>query len=174
MTTIVSVSRQGQVVIGGDGQATTGNIIMKNNVNKVRTIYHNKILVGFAGSTADAFTLFELFEHKLEKYQGKLIKSAIELSKDWRTDKILRKLDAQLIVADKENSLIVSGHGDIIKPENKNKLITIGSGGPYAQAAAKVLLEYTSLTAYEIVEKSLSIAADICIYTNNKFTFKML
>lgn len=172
MTTILSIRLKDKVVIGGDGQATLGNTIMKSNVKKVRSLYHKKIIAGFAGGTADAFTLFELFEKKLAMYQGKLLRSAIELAKDWRTDRILRKLEALLAVADKETSLIITGNGDVIQPEND--LIAIGSGGPYAQAAAIALLENSSLPANQIVKKSLYIAANICIYTNNNFTIKEL
>ncbi|WP_343190298.1 ATP-dependent protease subunit HslV [Buchnera aphidicola (Mollitrichosiphum nigrofasciatum)] len=170
MTTILSVRIKKKVVIGGDGQATLGNTIMKSNVQKVRTLYNNKIIAGFAGGTADAFALFELFEKKLDIYQGKLKRSAIELAKDWRTDRILRKLEALLAVADKNTSLIITGNGDVIQPEND--LMAIGSGGVYAQAAAKALIENTQLSANNIVKKALSITADICIYTNNIFTIK--
>ncbi|QJC31567.1 ATP-dependent protease subunit HslV [Enterobacteriaceae endosymbiont of Donacia tomentosa] len=172
MTTIVSVRKNGDVVIGGDGQATLGNIIMKGNVKKIRKLYNNKVIAGFAGGTADAFTLFELFEQKLETYQGNLIKSAVELAKDWRTDRILRKLEALLVIADKMTSLIITGSGDVIQPENN--IVTIGSGGPYAQASARALFENTNLSAYEIVKKSLNIAGDICIYTNHNFTIEKL
>ncbi|AAO27225.1 ATP-dependent protease HslV [Buchnera aphidicola str. Bp (Baizongia pistaciae)] len=172
MTTILSVRLNKQVVIGGDGQATLGNTIIKSNVKKVRTLYNNKVIAGFAGGTADAFTLFELFEKKLLMYQGQLQRSAIELAKDWRTDKILRKLEALLAVADKETSLIVTGNGDVIQPENN--LMAIGSGGSYAQAAAIAMIENTSLTAKQIVEKALKITSGICIYTNNIFTIKEL
>jgi len=172
MTTILSVRLNKKVVIGGDGQATLGHTIMKSNVKKVRSLYHNQVLAGFAGSTADAFTLFELFERKLEIYQGQLLRAAIELAKDWRTDKILRKLEALLAVANKCTSLIITGNGDVIQPEND--LIAIGSGGSYAQASARALLENTKLEAVSIVEKSLKIAANICIYTNHSFTIKEL
>ncbi|WP_343152718.1 ATP-dependent protease subunit HslV [Buchnera aphidicola] len=172
MTTILSIRVKNQVVIGGDGQATLGNTIMKSNVKKVRSLYKEKIIAGFAGSTADAFTLFELFEKKLSMYQGQLQRAAIELAKDWRTDRILRKLEALLAVANEECSLIISGNGDVIQPEDD--LIAIGSGGPYAQAAAKALIENTDLDAKEIVKKSLNIAANICIYTNHTFTIKTL
>ena len=166
MTTIVSVRREGQVVIGGDGQVTLGErIIMKGNARKVRRLYNNKVIAGFAGGTADAFTLFELFERKLEMHQGHLTKAAVELAKDWRTDRMLRKLEALLAVADESASLIITGTGDVIQPEDD--LIAIGSGGPYAQAAARALLDNTSLSAHDIVQKSLSIAGDICVYTNN-------
>lgn len=170
MTTIISVRTQGKVVIGGDGQATLGHSIMKNNVKKVRTIYNDQIIAGFAGGTADAFALFELFEKKLEIYQGQLKRAAIELAKDWRTDKLLRKLEALLAVVDKKNSLIISGTGDVIQPEND--IIAIGSGGSFAQAAAYALINNTKMNAYDIVEKSLKIAANICIYTNHFFTIK--
>lgn len=172
MTTIVSVRRSDQVVIGGDGQATVGHTIMKSNVKKVRKLYKEKIIAGFAGSTTDAFTLFELFEQKLETYQGNLTKSAVKLAKDWRTNRILRKLEAILAVADKKTSLIITGNGDVIQPENN--LIAIGSGGPYAQAAALSLLENTKMSAIDIAKKSLKIASDICIYTNHIFNFETL
>ncbi|XBC43306.1 MAG: ATP-dependent protease subunit HslV [Buchnera aphidicola (Meitanaphis flavogallis)] len=172
MTTIISVRLKKKVVIGGDGQATLGNTIMKSNVKKVRTLYHDKVIAGFAGGTADAFTLFELFEKKLLMYQGHLQRAAIELAKDWRTDKILRKLEALLAVANKEKSFIITGNGDIIQPEND--LMAIGSGGPYAQAAAQAMLENTSLTAKQIVKAALKITSKICIYTNDVFTIKEL
>ncbi|MCX8600510.1 MULTISPECIES: ATP-dependent protease subunit HslV [unclassified Gilliamella] len=173
MTTIVSVRRNGQVVIGGDGQVTLGErIIMKGNARKVRRLYNNKVIAGFAGGTADAFTLFELFERKLEMHQGHLTKAAVELAKDWRTDRMLRKLEALLAVADETASLIITGTGDVIQPEDD--LIAIGSGGPYAQAAARALLDNTSLSAHDIVQKSLSIAGDICVYTNNFQTIEEL
>ena len=171
-TTILSVRRQGQVVIGGDGQVTMGNIIMKANAKKVRRLYQNQVLAGFAGGTADAFTLFELFERKLEVHHGNLVRAAVELAKDWRNDKILRRLEALLAVANTQSSLIISGNGDVIEPENS--LIAIGSGGPYAQAAARALLESTELDAKSIVEKSLTVAADICIYSNRNFTIEVL
>ncbi|QCI26966.1 ATP-dependent protease subunit HslV [Buchnera aphidicola (Thelaxes californica)] len=170
MTTILSVRLNNTVVIGGDGQATLGNTVIKSNVKKVRSIYNNKVIAGFAGGTADAFTLFELFERKLELHQGQLQRSAIELAKDWRSDRILRKLEALLAVADIHNSLIITGTGDVIQPEND--LIAIGSGGSFAQAAAKALIDNTVLSATEIVKKSLKIAANICIYTNHNFTIK--
>ncbi|QCI19086.1 ATP-dependent protease subunit HslV [Buchnera aphidicola] len=172
MTTILSVRLKNKVVIGGDGQATLGNTIMKSNVKKIRTLYHEKVIAGFAGGTADAFTLFDMFEKKLSIYQGQLQRSAIELAKDWRSDKMLRKLEALLAVADKETSLIITGNGDVIQPEDD--LIAIGSGGSYAQSAARALIENTSLSAKKIVEKSLNIAANICIYTNHIFTIKEL
>ena len=170
MTTIVSVRRGNQVVMAGDGQVSLGNTVMKGNAKKVRRLYHDKVLAGFAGGTADAFTLFERFESKLEMHQGHLTKAAVELAKDWRTDRMLRKLEALLCVADKTTSLIISGNGDVIEPENG--LMAIGSGGPYAQAAATALLENTDLSAREIVEKGLGIAADICIYTNENLTIE--
>ncbi|AIN47069.1 ATP-dependent protease subunit HslV [Candidatus Palibaumannia cicadellinicola] len=173
MTTIVSVRRNNHVVIGGDGQATLGNTVMKGNVRKVRRLYYNdKVIAGFAGGTADALTLFELFERKLEIYQGHLVKAAVELAKDWRTDRMLRRLEALLAVADENASLIITGNGDVVQPEND--LIAIGSGGPYAQSAARALLENTNISAREIVEKSLKIAGDICIYTNQFHTIEEL
>jgi ATP-dependent HslUV protease subunit HslV len=171
-TTIVSVRRDGMVVVGGDGQVTMGHTVMKANARKVRRLYHNKILAGFAGGTADAFTLFERFEAKLETHQGNLVRSAVELAKDWRTDKMLRRLEAMLVVADSKSSLIISGNGDVIEPEEG--LIAIGSGGPYAQSAAMALLQNTALDARTITEKSLSIAASVCIYTNHNFTIEVL
>ncbi|MGL4861135.1 MAG: ATP-dependent protease subunit HslV [Enterobacteriaceae bacterium] len=172
MTTIVSVRRNGQVVIGGDGQVSLGNTVMKGNAKKVRRLYQDKVIAGFAGGTADAFTLFERFERKLEMHQGHLIKSAVELAKDWRTDRMLRRLEAMLAVADEEASLIITGNGDVVQPEND--LIAIGSGGPYAQSAARALLENTDLCARDIVIKSLDIAGDICIYTNRFHTIEEL
>ena len=169
-TTILSVRRNGKVVIGGDGQVTMGNTVMKGNARKVRRLYENKVLAGFAGGTADAFTLFERFEAKLEKHQGNLVRAAVELAKDWRTDRMLRRLEALLAVADEKASLIITGNGDVIEPENN--LIAIGSGGPFAQSAARALLENTELDARAIVEKSLNIAADICIYTNRNLTIE--
>lgn len=171
-TTILSYRRDGQVVIGGDGQVSLGNTIMKGNARKVRRLYHNNVIAGFAGGTADAFTLFERFEAKLEKHQGNLTRSALELAKDWRTDRMMRRLEALLAVADADASLIISGNGDVIEPENG--LIAIGSGGPFAQAAATALLQNTDLSAQEIVEKGLNIAADICIYTNHNLTIETL
>lgn len=171
-TTIVSVRKAGQVVIGGDGQVTLGNTIMKGNARKVRRLYRDKVIVGFAGGTADAFTLFERFEGKLEKHQGHLTRAAVELAKDWRTDRMLRRLEALLAVADHSASLIISGNGDVIEPEDS--LIAIGSGGPFAQAAARALLDSSDLNAKQIVEKSLRIAADICIYTNQELNFECL
>ncbi|MCC5796358.1 MAG: ATP-dependent protease subunit HslV [Methylophaga sp.] len=171
-TTILSYRRNGEVVIGGDGQVSLGNTIMKGNARKVRRLYHNRVIAGFAGGTADAFTLFERFEAKLEKHQGNLTRSALELAKDWRTDRMMRRLEALLAVADAEASLIISGNGDVIEPEYG--LIAIGSGGPFAQAAATALLQNTELSAREIVEKGLNIAADICIYTNHHLTIETL
>lgn len=171
-TTILSVRRNGAVVIGGDGQVTMGHTIMKANARKVRRLYKDSIVAGFAGGTADAFTLFERFEAKLEKHQGHLTRAAVELAKDWRTDRLLRRLEALLAVADKTASLILTGNGDVIEPEDG--LIAIGSGGPYAQAAARALLAHTSLSAREIVEKALHIAGDICLYTNHNLTIEEL
>ncbi len=171
-TTILSYRRNGQVVIGGDGQVSMGNTVMKGNARKVRRLYHDKVIAGFAGGTADAFTLFERFEAKLEKHQGNLTRSAIELAKDWRTDRIMRRLEALLAVADSETSLIITGNGDVIEPENG--LMAIGSGGPFAQSAATALFENTELSARDIVEKGLHIAADICIYTNHNLTIETL
>ncbi|WWO98754.1 MAG: ATP-dependent protease subunit HslV [Candidatus Dasytiphilus stammeri] len=172
MTTILSVRRNDKVVMGGDGQATLGHTIMKRNVQKVRRLYNDHVIAGFAGGTADAFTLFERFERKLGIYQGHLVKAAVELAKDWRTDRMLRRLEALLAVADESASLIITGNGDIIQPENN--LIAIGSGGIYAQAAARAMLETTNLNAREITEKALTIAGDICIYTNQNFTIEEL
>jgi ATP-dependent HslUV protease subunit HslV len=171
-TTILSVRRGDKVVIGGDGQVTLGNTVMKGNARKVRRLYHGKVLAGFAGATADAFTLFERFEGQLEKQRGNLAKAAVELVKDWRTDRMLRRLEALLAIADSKASLVISGNGDVIEPENG--LIAIGSGGPYAQAAARALFENSELGAREIVERSLNIAADICIYTNRNLTIEEL
>ena len=171
-TTILSVRRGSKVVIGGDGQATHGHTIMKSNVRKVRRLYQNKVIAGFAGGTADAFTLFERFETKLEMHQGHLVRAAVEMAKDWRTDRALRRLEALLAVADAKSSLIISGNGDVIEPEYG--LMAIGSGGPYAQSAARALMENTQLTAEEIVRKSLMIAGDICIYTNKNLTLEEL
>jgi ATP-dependent HslUV protease subunit HslV len=172
MTTIVSVRRDGHVALGGDGQVTLGNTVMKGNARKVRRLYHGKVLAGFAGGTADAFTLFERFEAKLEQHQGHLMRAAVELAKDWRTDRMLRKLEALLAVADANSSLIITGNGDVIQPEQD--LIAIGSGGPFAQAAATALLNNTDLAASDIVEKALTIAGDICIYTNQHHTIEVL
>ncbi|MGL5743061.1 MAG: ATP-dependent protease subunit HslV [Legionella sp.] len=171
-TTILSVRRGNQVVIGGDGQVTLGNTVMKGNARKVRRLYKDQVIAGFAGGTADAFTLFERFESKLEMHQGHLVRAAVELAKDWRTDRMLRRLEAVLAVADVKSSLIITGNGDVIEPEHS--LIAIGSGGPFAQAAARALLENTKLSAAEIVRKALSIAGDICIYTNNHLTIEEL
>ncbi|MFV2005198.1 MAG: ATP-dependent protease subunit HslV [Gammaproteobacteria bacterium] len=169
-TTIVTVRRAGKVVIGGDGQVTLGNTIMKGNATKVRKIYGDKVIVGFAGATADAFTLLDRFEAMLERHSGQLKRASVELAKDWRTDRVLRKLEAMLIVADKDASLLVSGTGDVI--EAFDDLIAIGSGGPYAQSAARALFDSTKLSARDIVEKSLAIAGDICIYTNQTRTIE--
>ena len=171
-TTIVGVRRGKEVVVGGDGQVTLGNTVMKNNAKKVRRLYKDNVIAGFAGATADAFTLFEKFEGKLEKYSGHLTRSAVELAKDWRTDKILRNLEALLIVADKEVSLLISGNGDVIEPQDS--IIAIGSGGSFAQSAAKALYDNTDLSAEEIVKKSLTIASDICIYTNSNLTIEKI
>jgi len=171
-TTILSVRRNGRVVVGGDGQVSMGNTVMKGNARKVRTLYHGKVLAGFAGGTADAFTLFERFEAKLEKHQGHLVRSAVELAKDWRTDRMLRRLEALLVVADTESSLIITGNGDVIEPEDS--LMAIGSGGPYAQAAARAMLDTTELDARAIVERGLNIAASICVYTNHNLTLEEL
>lgn len=172
MTTIVSVRRNNQVVIAGDGQVSLGNTVMKGNAKKVRRLYNDKVLAGFAGGTADAFTLFERFESKLEMHQGHLTKAAVELAKDWRTDRMLRKLEALLAVADHTASLIITGNGDVVQPEQD--LIAIGSGGPFAQAAATALLANTELSAKEIAEKSLTIAGDICVFTNHSQTVEQL
>lgn len=171
-TTILSVRRNGKVVIGGDGQVSLGNTIMKGNARKVRRLYNNQVIAGFAGGTADAFTLFERFEAKLEQHQGQLTRAAVELAKDWRTDRILRKLEALLAVADSEASLIITGNGDVIQPEDD--LIAIGSGGPFAQSAARALVDNTKLGARAIVEQGLKIAGDICIYTNHNRTIEEL
>jgi ATP-dependent HslUV protease subunit HslV len=170
-TTILSVRRNGVVAVGGDGQVSLGNTVMKSNARKVRRLYDGKVLAGFAGGTADAFTLFERFEAKLQQY-GNLTRAAIELAKDWRTDRSLRRLEALLCVADAKNSFIVSGNGDVIEPEDD--IMAIGSGGPYAQAAARALAQNTELDARAIVEKALGIAADICIYTNRNITIEEL
>jgi ATP-dependent HslUV protease, peptidase subunit HslV len=171
-TTIVSVRRDGKIVIGGDGQVTLGNTVVKANARKVRRLGGGNVVAGFAGATADAFTLFELFEQKLEKHGNNLTRAAVELAKDWRTDRRLGRLEAMLAVADKEASLLISGNGDVLEPEHG--LIAIGSGGPYALSAAKALLENSSLPAREIVEKALKIAGDICIYTNHNITIEEL
>lgn len=171
-TTILSVRRGNTVVIGGDGQVTMGHTVMKSNARKVRRLYNNKVIAGFAGGTADAFTLFERFEGKLETHQGNLVRAAVEMAKDWRSDRVLRRLEALLAVADAKASLIITGNGDVIEPENS--LIAIGSGGPYAKSAAQALVENTELSARDIVEKSLTIAANICIYTNLNLTIETL
>ena len=171
-TTILSVRRGNRVVIGGDGQVTLGDTMMKGNARKVRRLHEDQVIAGFAGGTADAFTLFERFEGKLQKHQGNLTRAAVELSKDWRTDRMLRRLEALLVVADASASLILSGTGDVIEPEEG--IMAIGSGGPYAKAAARALLQETDLDARAIVEKSLHIAADICIYTNRELTIEEL
>jgi len=171
-TTICSVRRGDQVVMGGDGQVTLGNTVMKANARKVRRLYKDQVIAGFAGATADAFTLFERFEGKLEKHSGNLVRSAVELAKDWRTDRMLRRLEALLAIADKDNSLLISGTGDVIEPENG--LIAIGSGGPFAQAAAMAYLKDTELGAETIVRNSLAIAAKICIYTNDNIVIETL
>jgi ATP-dependent HslUV protease subunit HslV len=171
-TTIVSVRRGSKVALGGDGQVTLGNIVVKQGARKVRRLYQDRILAGFAGATADAFTLFERFEGKLDKHQGNLVRSAVELAKDWRTDRILRRLEAMLAVADREASLIITGNGDVLEPENG--LISIGSGGPYAHSAAKALLDNTDLAPVDIVKKALVIAGDLCIYTNQSHTIESL
>lgn len=171
-TTILSVRKNNVVVIGGDGQVSLGNTVMKANARKVRRLFKEQVLAGFAGGTADAFTLFERFEAKLDKHQGHLTRAAVELAKDWRTDRLLRRLEAVLAVADKTASLIITGNGDVVEPEAG--LIAIGSGGPYAQAAARALLENTDLGARDIAEKALGIAAEICIYTNDRLTIESL
>ena len=175
-TTILSVRRQTpngvQVAIGGDGQVTLGNVVVKGTARKIRRLHHGKVIAGFAGATADAFTLFERFEAKLEKHQGHLVRAAIELTKDWRTDRVLRKLEAMLAVANKDASLIITGNGDVLEPENG--IVAIGSGGAYAQSAAKALLDNTELSAEEIVRKSLAIAGELCIYTNMQHTIETL
>ena len=171
-TTIMSARRDGKVALGGDGQITLGNVVVKASARKVRRLYHDRILAGFAGGTADASALFERFEAKLEKHQGNLLRSAVELAKDWRTDRMLRRLEAMLAVADRESSLIITGTGDVIEPELG--LIAIGSGGPYAQSAARALLENTQLDAETVVRKALSIAADLCIYTNQQVVVETL
>lgn len=171
-TTILSVRRNGKVVIGGDGQVSLGNTVMKGNARKVRRLHNNQVIAGFAGGTADAFTLFERFEGKLQEYNGNLTRAAIELAKDWRSDRAMRRLEALLAVADSETSLIITGNGDVIEPEDN--LIAIGSGGPFAQSAARALLDNTDMSARDIVEKGLGIAADICIYTNHNRTIEEL
>jgi ATP-dependent HslUV protease subunit HslV len=171
-TTILSVRRGGKVVVGGDGQVSMGNTIMKGNARKVRRLYKERVLAGFAGATADAFTLFERFEGKLEKHSGQLTRAAVELAKDWRTDRMLRRLEALLCVADAHSSLMITGTGDVVEPEHD--LMAIGSGGPFAQAAALALIAHTDLSAREIVEKALGIAADICVYTNHNLIIEEL
>ncbi|HYD57721.1 MAG TPA: ATP-dependent protease subunit HslV [Burkholderiales bacterium] len=171
-TTILSVRRGSGVALGGDGQVTLGNVVVKGGARKIRRLYNDRILAGFAGGTADAFTLFERFEGKLEKHQGNLLRSAVELAKDWRTDRMLRRLEAMLAVADRERSLIITGMGDVLEPELG--IVAIGSGGPYAQSAARALLEHTELGAREIVDKALAIAADLCIYTNHQRSIEVL
>ncbi|WP_374539412.1 ATP-dependent protease subunit HslV [Chitinimonas taiwanensis] len=171
-TTIVSVRRGDSVALGGDGQVTLGNVVIKATARKVRKLYHDKVLVGFAGGTADAFTLFERFEAKLEKHQGHLLRSAVELAKDWRTDRMLRRLEAMLIVADKTATLVITGNGDVLEPEQG--IAAIGSGGAFAQAAAKALFDNTELGPATIVKKSLEIAGDICIYTNHNHVIETL
>lgn len=171
-TTILTARRNGKVVIGGDGQVSLGNTVMKGNARKVRRLYNGKVIAGFAGGTADAFTLFELFEAKLEKHQGNLMRAAVELAKDWRTDKILRRLEALLLVADKHCTLMITGNGDVVEPENN--IMAIGSGGTFAQSAATALIENTKLGARAIVEKGLTIAASICVYTNGNFVIEEL
>ncbi len=171
-TTILCVRRDGKVAIGGDGQVTFGNTVLKHNAKKIRRMFNDKIIAGFSGATADAFTLFEKFEAKIEAYRGNITRAAVELAKDWRTDKILRRLEALLIISDTEHMFIISGNGDVIEPESG--IAAIGSGGPYAQAAAAALYEKTSLSAREIVEKAMEIAGSICIYTNNVITIEEL
>jgi len=171
-TTILSVRRDGAVALGGDGQVTLGNVVVKATARKVRRLYHEKVLAGFAGATADAFTLFERFEGKLEKHQGHLTRAAVELAKDWRSDRILRRLEAMLAVADRNASLVITGNGDVLEPEGG--VVAIGSGGPFAQAAARALLDNTALSAREIAQRSLEIAADLCIYTNRNLVIEAL
>jgi ATP-dependent HslUV protease, peptidase subunit HslV len=171
-TTILSVRRGNLVAIGGDGQVTLGNIVVKSTARKVRKLYREQVLAGFAGATADAFTLFERFEAKLEKHQGHLVRAAIELTKDWRTDRVLRRLEAMLAVADKETSLIITGNGDVLEPEQG--IVAIGSGGAFAQAASKALLQHTDMAPQDIVKRSLEIAGDLCIYTNQQHIIETL
>src|SRR6202795_780769 len=171
-TTILSVRRGERVAMGGDGQVTLGAVVIKASARKVRRLYHDRILAGFAGATADAFTLFERFEEKLDKHQGSLLRSAVELAKDWRTDRMLRRLEAMLAIADREHSLIITGLGDVLEPEHG--IVAIGSGGPDAQAAARALLENTELSAKDIVDKALAVAADLCIYTNHQRSIETL
>jgi len=171
-TTILSVRRNGQVVVGGDGQVSQGNTVMKGNARKVRRLYNDNVIAGFAGGTADAFTLFERFEEQLDKHSGKLTRAAVELAKLWRTERALRRLEALLVVADRDTSLIITGNGDVIEPEDS--LMAIGSGGSFAQSSARALIDNSELSAREIVEKSLNIAADICVYTNHNLTIEVL
>ena len=171
-TTILSVRRDGVVALGGDGQVTLGNIVIKATARKIRRLYHDQVLAGFAGATADAFTLFERFEAKLEKHQGHLVRSAVELAKDWRSDRVLRRLEAMLAVADAQASLVITGNGDVLEPEMG--IVAIGSGGPYAQAAARALLTHSTLAAPAIVKEALSIAGDLCIYTNQNHVIEVL
>jgi ATP-dependent HslUV protease subunit HslV len=171
-TTILSVRRGKRVALGGDGQVTLGNVVVKASARKVRRLYHDKMLAGFAGGTADAFTLFEHFEAKLEKHQGNLMRAAVELAKDWRADRVLRRLEAMLVVADQENSLIITGNGDVLEPEQG--LVAIGSGGPFAHAAARALLENSDYPPEDIVKKALTIAGDLCIYTNQQHVIEVL
>ncbi|WP_178861495.1 ATP-dependent protease subunit HslV [Thiomicrorhabdus cannonii] len=171
-TTILCAKRNGEMVIGGDGQVTLGHVVMKGNARKVRRLYNGQILAGFAGATADAFTLFERFEGRLQSHNGQLMRAAVEMAKDWRTDRALRKLEAMMLVADKDNMLLISGTGDVIEPQHD--FIAIGSGGNYAHAAAQALMDNTDLSALQIVEKALTVAADLCIYTNHNFTIESL
>jgi ATP-dependent HslUV protease, peptidase subunit HslV len=171
-TTIVSVRRGPVVALGGDGQVTLGNIVVKSTARKVRKLHHGQVLAGFAGATADAFTLFERFEAKLEKHQGNLVRAAVELTKDWRTDRVLRRLEAMLAVADQEASLVITGNGDVLEPEHG--IVSIGSGGAYAQAAARALLEHTDMTPEQVVKRALEIAGELCIYTNQNHTVETL
>jgi len=171
-TTILAVRRDNAVAVAGDGQVTMNTIVLKHQARKIRRLYHDKIIAGFSGATADAFTLFEKFEKKLEQYNGNITRAAVELAKDWRMDKMLRRLEALLIIADKEQSLIISGTGDVIEPDDQ--VIAIGSGGPYAQAAAKALVDHTTMSAREIAFESMKIAANLCIYTNEKITIEQL
>ena len=171
-TTILCAKRNGQMVIGGDGQVTLGHVVMKGNARKVRRLYSGQVIAGFAGATADAFTLFERFEARLQTHNGQLMRAAVEMAKDWRTDRALRKLEAMMLVADQENMLLISGTGDVIEPQHD--FIAIGSGGNYAHAAAQALMQNTDLSALDVVEKSLTVAADLCIYTNHNFTIEAL
>jgi len=171
-TTILSVRRDGEVALGGDGQVTLGNVVVKATARKIRRLYHDKVLAGFAGATADAFTLFERFEAKLEKHQGHLVRSAVELAKDWRSDRILRRLEAMLAIVDAQSSLIITGNGDVLEPELG--IVAIGSGGSYAQAAARALLQHSTLSAERIVKEALTVAGDLCIYTNQNHVIESL